>query len=523
MLESREAAKILEDIVGEDNFSEDPAIISSYTFAPGGSPSKLEAGKDLFDIDLGGVILPGSTEEVQAIVKVCNRYKIVYKALSTGMFHVLGASVKKGLLRVDMRRMNRIVKLDDKNMYAVVEPYVSGIVLEVEAMKKGLICHIIGAGSHTSPLASVTSAWGHGHSAYTTSHSGRICLGAEWVLPTGEVVRWGPVEEGKTAHPGPGLSGMYRGGHGAFGALGIFTKVAIKLDPWPGPPHLEKTGRNPTPGFKIPDNMKVYLLAFPDEEKLADAVYKLTNAQIAYHIWHHPLFMHPQRWMSESNDGHYEVWEKLRGAGMIEKSLNELTLIIAAHSKKELKYKEKVMEDIMRETGAEEFLPGFLSDHDMERFLCAQICVHKPATEFRIGAGDLAGGWGQILTWDDQMTPKKALRKLHREYNTRGILNDVAGESCWGGPMEQRALGHTEYVHFTDPRNLELRKAQSNFPVEAVELAIKENLLGTGPIALTRIELEEKVSKHLGNYLVYKKAIKKALDPNDVSESSCYI
>jgi len=523
MLENREAAKILENIVGSNNFSEDPAIISSYTFHPGGSPSKLEAGKDLFYLQLGGIIMPGSTEEVQAILKVCNRYRIVYKALSTGMFAVTGVSLKKGLLRIDMRRMNKIIKIDDKNMYAVVEPYVTYTRLSVEAMKRGLTCHIIGAGSHTSPLASVTSGWGHGHSAYTTSHSGRISLGAEWVLPTGEVVKWGLVDEGKAGYPGPGLSGIYRGAHGAFGALGVFTKVAIKLFPWPGPARLERTGKNPTPGFKIPDNMKVYLLSLPDAEKLADAVYKITEAQIAYHLWHHPLFFHPQRWMSTSNDDYYEIWKKLEAGGIIDKSLNELTVIIAGYSERELKYKENVLREIINEVDAKEFLPGFLSNHDMERFFCAEVAVHKPCNEFRLGGGDMGGSWGQILSWDNQVKPQKAVLKIHTKYIKQGILNDVAGESCWGGPMEQKALGHTEYVQFTNPRNLELRAGQGKFTEEVLEFAIKEKLLGTGPIAFTRVELEAKASKYQDDYFDYKKKIKKALDPNGVSDSSTYV
>lgn len=42
-LKSREAARMLEEVVGPDNFSEDVAIISSYTFV-GLVPASLWAG-----------------------------------------------------------------------------------------------------------------------------------------------------------------------------------------------------------------------------------------------------------------------------------------------------------------------------------------------------------------------------------------------------------------------------------------------------------------------------------------------
>ena len=522
MLKDRNAANVLENIVGTDNFSEDPAIISSYTLMAM-SAGKAAGGKDMFDVlKMGAVIMPGSVNEVQAILRVCNRHKIHFKALSTGM-HSGCLPLKEGSLQIDMRRMNRILKLDEKNMYAVVEPYVSFRQLSVEAMKKGLTCHIIGAGSQTSPLASVTSGWGTGHSATTTSHSARNCLGAEWVLPTGDIVRWGLVEEGKVGYPGPGLSGIYKGYHGAFGALGVFTKAAVKLYPWPGPVELEMTGRSPTLGYKIPDNFKVYLLSFPSAEKVSDATYKMIDARIAYHIWHMPLFFHPQRWMGESNDDHYDIWEKIKAAGLIEKNLDGLVVVVASYSQKELAYKEKVMNEIINEAGGQECLPGQLSPHDIERFFCAQIAVHKPCTEFRLGAGDMGTSMGQILNWDTHMKIKKVIRDMQKKYVEQGVLTDVACESCWGGPMEQRAYGHTEYVHFTNPAIPEFSNGQVQFIEETEAYNARERLFGTSPLSATKAERDMIASKYLDNYFDYKKKIKEVFDPNDIAESTMYL
>ena len=46
--------------------------------------------------------------------------------------------------------MNRILEIDQKNMYIVVEPYVSFAQVQAEVHKVGLNCNILGAGGEYS-------------------------------------------------------------------------------------------------------------------------------------------------------------------------------------------------------------------------------------------------------------------------------------------------------------------------------------------------------------------------------------
>jgi glycolate oxidase len=189
MLESREASRILENIVGEANFSEDPSVLSSYSVQYSSEVLGFHCKEEMLDkLSIGAVIMPGSTEEVQMIIKVCNRYNIGYKAFATGL-GAWGTPSVEGALQLDMRRMDRIVKMDEKNMYAVVEPYVSHLELQAELLKRGVTHHVIGCGSQASILASATSMQGTGHSAVTTAYQGRNVLGEEWVTPTAQIVR----------------------------------------------------------------------------------------------------------------------------------------------------------------------------------------------------------------------------------------------------------------------------------------------------------------------------------------------
>ena len=76
--------------------------------------------------------------------------------------------------------MNKIRKIDAKNMYTIVEPYVTGAQLQAELVKLDLNCHMPGAGPMVSPLASSTSMCGPGFTSESTGFSGRNVLGTEW-------------------------------------------------------------------------------------------------------------------------------------------------------------------------------------------------------------------------------------------------------------------------------------------------------------------------------------------------------
>ncbi len=197
------AFKELEEALGPENVSREPAILEGYAWqaftevvgeTSGWCPNRPAA-----------VALPGSTAEVQAVVRICARHGLQFKAMCTGwgVWNMVGG---EDVVQLDLRRMDRILDIDEKNMYAVVEPYAIGAQLQAEAMKLGLNCHIIGAGSGTSPLASATSLCGYGWSGLTTSYSARTLLATEWVLPDGELLRIGSM--------GSGLGGSAATGRG---------------------------------------------------------------------------------------------------------------------------------------------------------------------------------------------------------------------------------------------------------------------------------------------------------------------
>jgi len=121
-----------EDIVGTENISIDPAMISIYSLQrPATAPGKTKMERWFPESE--AVMLPGSTKEIQAIVKLCNRRKIKCKVTTTGYGNI-NMPGSEGVVLLDLRRMNRILELDEKNMMVLVEPYVSFAQVQAEAM-----------------------------------------------------------------------------------------------------------------------------------------------------------------------------------------------------------------------------------------------------------------------------------------------------------------------------------------------------------------------------------------------------
>ena len=203
------------DLLGSENFSNDPVITDTYAYNWCIEFVNAAEGKTGDEVNgfyhrPAAVALPSTTQEVVELIKLCNKHGLKFKAQSTGLGPWNNASGTDVVI-VDLRRMNKLIKIDAKNMYAVVEPYVSGAQLQVEAMKVGLNDHMPGCGPMGSPLASATSMCGPGFTSASTGFSDRNVLGVEWVLPTGEILKLGSLGMKENADwysgdgPGPSL------------------------------------------------------------------------------------------------------------------------------------------------------------------------------------------------------------------------------------------------------------------------------------------------------------------------------
>ncbi len=341
--------KGLQDIVGQEWVSTSPCMMDTYSLYM--NPETVVKDGSKWLPRPVAVVLPKSTQEVQEIMRFCNKNHLMTKPLSTG-FHAVCAASRDRVIILDLKRMNRIIDIDAKNQVAIVEPYVRAIDLQTEIFKLGLTVHTVSSGSNHSLLASTTAAWGYGSSGPATSYSGRNLLGVEWVLPTGEVLTLGSGGVGTgwfTADgPGPSLRGIMRGFQGTFGGLGVFTKCAVKLYKWNGPAQWKVHGKSPVYVLdKLPERMTMNVHAFPTAEAMADAGYKLGEAEIEFACFRTPLFFSALG-MTENNEELKVAME----SGFFDKSMHHVLVnAVIGHSDGEFKWKMAAMKQIMRETG----------------------------------------------------------------------------------------------------------------------------------------------------------------------------
>lgn len=523
----RIAYKALESVVGSNNISEDPAVLKGYQYI-GMSFMKDISNRTSFFEPFGGpvseaVVMPASTEEVQGIVKVCNRYKIKYKAHSTGF----GAQSLPGLdhvVVVDLRRMDRLVEIDEKNMFAVIEPYVTAHRLQSEAMKKGLNCHIITAGPQHSPFASATSFQGQGPASMTTGVNQRNLLGVEWVTPTGEVMRMGSPGNGAGWFcgdgPGPDFRGIVRGCTGACGGLGIFTRIGFKLYPWPGPAKLEKTGKLPLVGIKTPENFKYYYAYWEDWDDVSEAAYQIHEARVAY-----TLCRIPPDWLGwYLTQTNAEFYERFKNNTLpIQRQHGKYwNAVIAARTKRDFEYKKKVFEKIVADTKGAflEFTP-----EEESLLLFAQLNPLYALRLFRAKKASLGLGgpnFAQMESMSLLKTIQETDEKCLADYvKPGGALMDTGPENSWAWSVENNKLW-TESIHFLEETDESLK--------QAVEYSMKTQTAiqqAKGALQFDVRMLCGATNDFLGPQLCnvhdWMRKIKKALDPENLADHSAYI
>jgi len=110
---------------------------------------------------------------------------------------------------IDLKRMNRL-EIDDRHMYALVEPGVIYSQLQEQAMRKGLYITVPGGGAQTSVVANYLMWW-LSPLNYRQGMAFRRILGVEWVLPDGELLKLGSLAIGKDYFWGDGLGVDLRG------------------------------------------------------------------------------------------------------------------------------------------------------------------------------------------------------------------------------------------------------------------------------------------------------------------------
>jgi len=490
----------LESIVGPDYVSSDPAILEAYSKQPW--PHGILLRRRPF-----AVVIPSCTEEIQSIYRLANRYR--YIVIPAGNYN-WDVPTRANTIVIDPKRMNKILEIDERNMFAVVEPGVTHAQLNTEVMRRGLISNTTGGGGPTSVIAN-NLFLGMGGLVYRLG-MGKVILTTEWVLPTGEILRTGS-ESVKNATSfwyegtGPDLRGLMKAYLGLLGGFGMVTKMSIKLLPWPGPKIFPITGTSPEYKAKFPsDIFRFHLIQYATIEKLVDGMYEIGRAEIGGAMQRIP----PLCMVFNSTTSKEELWKEWE-SGYFQKEAENLIGIwlIGFSSKKQLEYEEKVLQQIINETGGKD-LPV---SHRL--FKCVESWIGEWFRSGALGRCMRPAGTHALMnlaidSLDHAVKVFKVGHKVRTQYPHYKDFFDA--DYDWICPPDFGWYAHIELPFFLEQTKDSMKKA-----VEISTLGIQSALENKIHTAMHLAPTHPVVGPIYGNYHLLLKEIKKVLDPNNIS------
>lgn len=182
-------------------------------------------------------VAPSTVEEVQAVVRAANAHRIPLYPISTGRNLAYGgcAPIYSGSVVLDLKRMNRVIEVDERNAFALVEPGVSYFDLYNHITERNLDVWIDPPDPGWGSVVGNALDGGGGWTAYPfRDHFGAHC-GMEVVTGDGEIVRtgMGAAPNSKTWQHnkwgyGPWVDGLFRQSN-----MGVVTKMGFWLMPRP--------------------------------------------------------------------------------------------------------------------------------------------------------------------------------------------------------------------------------------------------------------------------------------------------
>jgi len=179
------------------------------------------------------VVMPKTTEEVQEIVKLANKEKVPIVPKGSGLALTGLVIPQQGGIVVDMKRMDKILEVNEKSRYVVVEAGVTHGILKSHLQKHHPdLRHSVPDAPPVATIVANAVIHGQGRLAQQHGFNSDMVSGLEVVLPTGELCRIGSCSVSSywfsKGPPLPDLSGLFMGW---FGTTGVITKLGLKLYP----------------------------------------------------------------------------------------------------------------------------------------------------------------------------------------------------------------------------------------------------------------------------------------------------
>jgi len=170
------------------------------------------------------VVIPKSVEDVQKTLKLCNEARVPVTARGAGTGLSGGSLTVNGGISLSMIAFDKILKIDEENLQAVVEPGVINQVLRDAVEEKDLFYPPDPASKGSCFLGGNVAHNSGGPKAVKYGVTSSYILNLQVVLANGEVI-WTGADTLKYS-TGYNLTQLLIGSEGT---LGIITKIVVKL------------------------------------------------------------------------------------------------------------------------------------------------------------------------------------------------------------------------------------------------------------------------------------------------------
>lgn len=216
MLDTR-IIRIIEDIVGAEYVSTADSDRLCYSYDATQRRHRPDA-----------VVWPGNTEQVSLLLKMANAEGIPVYPRGAGSGFTGGSLPIHGGLALVMTRLNAILRIDQENLVAVVEPGVVTGQLQKAVEALGLFYPPDPASLKFSTLGGNVAECAGGPRCVKYGVTKDYVLGLEVVTPQGDIIRTG----GETMKGVVGYD-LTKLLVGSEGTLGVITRITLKLLPLP--------------------------------------------------------------------------------------------------------------------------------------------------------------------------------------------------------------------------------------------------------------------------------------------------
>ena len=213
----------LEEIVGADfvRFDETSRLVYStdWSWMP---QMWLDRGQRLPTPDY--IVHPASAEEISEILRIANKHRIPVVPWGGGSGTQGGAAPIYGGIILDLKRLDRILAIDEASLTVTAQAGVNGSHLEWALNERGLTLPHYPASANCATVGGYLAPRGSGTISTKYGKIEDMLVAMQIVLPTGEIIRTAPVPQHAA---GPDWPPLFLGSEGTFG---VITEATLQVD-----------------------------------------------------------------------------------------------------------------------------------------------------------------------------------------------------------------------------------------------------------------------------------------------------